>query len=95
MVIFTVPKTYKTPKFLENLRAVMTPEGLVSFECKVIGYPTPRLKWLKDGKELKPGDVYQLTGTNSLGNSTYILVYSHSRVLFNSIPLTIQIFRLF
>ncbi len=46
----------------------MTPEGLVSFECKVVGYPTPQLKWLKDGKELKPGDVYQLTGTNSLGN---------------------------
>lgn len=45
----------------------MTPEGLVSFECKVIGYPTPQLKWLKDSKELKPGDVYQLTGTNSLG----------------------------
>ncbi|XP_065224953.1 titin-like isoform X4 [Planococcus citri] len=62
------PKTYKTPKFLENLQAVMTPEGLVSFECKVIGYPTPQLRWLKDGKELRPGDVYQLTGTNSLGS---------------------------
>lgn len=49
----------------------MTPEGLVSFECKVIGYPTPQLKWLKDSKELKPGDVYQLTGTNSLGNEFF------------------------
>lgn len=66
-LLFLVPKNYKAPKFLENLRAVMTPEGLVSFECKVVGYPTPQLEWLKDGRELKPGDVYQLTGTRSLG----------------------------
>jgi hypothetical protein len=45
----------------------MTDEGLVSFECKVVGFPTPQLRWFKDGQELKPGDVYQLTGTNSLG----------------------------
>jgi len=52
---------------MESLRAVLTEEGLVSFECKVVGFPTPVLKWFKDGHELKPGDVYQLTGTNSLG----------------------------
>lgn len=52
---------------MENLKAVLTEEGLVSFECKVVGFPTPLLKWFKDGQELKPGDVYQLTGTNSLG----------------------------
>lgn len=53
---------------MENLKAVMTDEGLVSFECKVVGFPTPLLTWYKDGQELKPGDVYQLTGTNSLGS---------------------------
>jgi len=42
----------------------------VSFECKVVGFPTPQLRWFKDGQELKPGDVYQLTGTNSLGKRT-------------------------
>lgn len=67
-----IPKNYRKPRFLENLKAVLTEEGLVSFECKVVGFPTPQLKWYKDGHELKPGDVYQLTGTNSLG--TYCCV---------------------
>ncbi|XP_073975604.1 uncharacterized protein isoform X2 [Rhodnius prolixus] len=62
------PKNYRKPKFLESLKAILTEEGLVSFECKVVGYPTPHLSWFKDGQELKPGDVYQLTGTNSLGS---------------------------
>ncbi|CAH1390712.1 unnamed protein product [Nezara viridula] len=62
------PKNYRKPKFLDSLKAVLTEEGLVSFECKVVGYPTPLLSWFKDGQELKPGDVYQLTGTNSLGS---------------------------
>ncbi|CAK1553973.1 unnamed protein product [Leptosia nina] len=63
-----VPKNYRKPRFMENLQAVLTEEGLVSFECKVVGFPTPVLSWFKDGQELKPGDVYQLTGTNSLGS---------------------------
>lgn len=67
-----IPKNYRKPRFMENLKAVLTDEGLVSFECKVVGFPTPLLKWFKDGQELKPGDVYQLTGTNSLG--TYCCV---------------------
>ncbi|XP_034477235.1 muscle M-line assembly protein unc-89-like [Drosophila innubila] len=62
-----IPRNYRKPRFMESLRAVLTDEGLVSFECKVVGFPTPVLKWFKDGHELKPGDVYQLTGTNSLG----------------------------
>lgn len=68
----SVPKNYRKPRFMESLKAVLTEEGLVSFECKVVGFPTPILKWFKDGQELKPGDVYQLTGTNSLG--TYCCV---------------------
>lgn len=67
-----IPKNYRKPRFMENLKAVLTEEGLVSFECKVVGFPTPQLKWYKDNQELKPGDVYQLTGTNSLG--TYCCV---------------------
>lgn len=70
-----IPKNYRKPRFLESLKAVLTDEGLVSFECKVVGFPTPRLKWFKDGLELKPGDVYQLTGTNSLG--TYCCIASN------------------
>ncbi|KAM3969006.1 uncharacterized protein ACR2FA_003089 isoform 2-T2 [Aphomia sociella] len=67
-VAMDVPKNYRKPRFMENLQAVLTEEGLVSFECKVVGFPTPVLSWFKDGQELKPGDVYQLTGTNSLGS---------------------------
>lgn len=68
LLTLTVPKNYRPPRFLENLKAILTDEGLVSFECKVVGFPTPQLQWFKDGQELKPGDVYQLSGTNSLGS---------------------------
>ncbi|XP_023315487.1 titin homolog [Trichogramma pretiosum] len=71
-VAMSIPRNYRKPRFMESLTAVLTEEGLVSFECKVVGFPTPLLRWFKDGKELKPGDVYQLTGTNSLG--TYCCV---------------------
>ncbi|XP_047350165.1 titin homolog isoform X6 [Vespa velutina] len=67
-VAVIIPKNYRKPRFMESLKAVLTEEGLVSFECKVVGFPTPLLRWFKDGQELKPGDVYQLTGTNSLGS---------------------------
>ncbi|ETN63303.1 hypothetical protein AND_004966 [Anopheles darlingi] len=68
IVELDVPRNYRAPRFMEGLKAVLTEEGLVSFECKVIGFPTPILRWYKDGKELKPGDVYHLTGVNSLGS---------------------------
>ncbi|KAJ8924692.1 hypothetical protein NQ315_000843 [Exocentrus adspersus] len=67
-VKMTIPKHFRKPRFMDTLKAVLTEEGLVSFECKVVGSPTPLLRWFKDGQELKPGDVYQLTGTNSLGS---------------------------
>lgn len=68
----SVPKHFRKPRFMDSLKAVLTEEGLVSFECKVVGSPTPLLRWFKDGQELRPGDVYQLTGTNSLGSYTCI-----------------------
>ncbi|XP_051161896.1 titin homolog isoform X2 [Leptopilina boulardi] len=67
-VAMSIPKNYRKPRFMESLKAILTEEGLVSFECKVVGFPTPLLQWFKDGQELKPGDVYQLTGANSLGS---------------------------
>lgn len=36
-----IPKHYKKPRFLECLRAVMSDEGIVNLECKVIGVPQP------------------------------------------------------
>jgi hypothetical protein len=67
-----VPKNYRKPVFVEKLRANLTDEGLVSFECKVVGFPTPELTWLKDGQELRPGDVYQLYGSQSVGVYTCV-----------------------
>lgn len=56
-----IPKHFKKPKFLECLRAVLSEEGAVNLECKVIGVPQPVLKWYKDGVELKPGDIHRIT----------------------------------
>lgn len=56
-----VPKTYKAPEFLEELRALLTEQGTVSLECKVVGVPTPTLRWFKDGTEIRSGDVFALT----------------------------------
>ena len=61
---FPVPKNYRRPVFVEKLRANLTDEGMVSFECKVVGFPTPILTWLKDGQDLRPGDVYQVQRVN-------------------------------
>nr|CAD7443959.1 unnamed protein product [Timema bartmani] len=85
-----IPKAYKNPEFLEELRALLTEQGTVSLECKVVGVPTPVLKWYKDGKEIKAGDVFALTANpddpTSLGTYTCEAVncmgktYSSSRV---------------
>jgi hypothetical protein len=45
-----VPKNYRKPRFVENLKAVLTKDGLVSFECKVVGFPTPILRYSSEFK---------------------------------------------
>ena len=71
---FPVPKAYKAPEFLEQLQALLTEQGTVSLECKVVGVPTPVLRWYKDGQEIKAGDVFALTANpddpTSLGTYT-------------------------
>lgn len=37
LISVLVPKAYKGPEFIEALRAVLTEQGTVSLECKVIG----------------------------------------------------------
>lgn len=56
-----IPKHFRKPMFLESLRAVLSEEGAVNLECKVIGVPQPVLVWYKDGMELKPGDIHRIT----------------------------------
>jgi len=69
-----VPKAFKSPEFVEELCAVLTQAGIVSLECKVIGVPTPQLRWFKDSKEIKAGDMFALTANQddptSLGTYT-------------------------
>ena len=60
-----VPKSYKRPEFVEDLQAILTEEGTVSLECKVVGIPTPVLHWFKDGKEIKAGDVFAFRAPQS------------------------------
>ena len=56
------------------MRAILSEEGAVNLECKVIGVPQPVLKWYKDGSELKPGDIHRIisgqNGTCCLGTYT-------------------------
>jgi len=47
------------------LRVFLGENGNVSLECKVIGIPQPTLVWFKDDKELKAGDLHQLTKSKS------------------------------
>lgn len=47
VIIVSVPKAYKRPEFVEELRALLTEQGTVSLECKVVGVPTPVLRWFK------------------------------------------------
>ena len=58
---YSVPKSYKAPVFLEELAAGLTEAGTVSLECKVVGIPSPSLRWFKDGEEIKSGDILALT----------------------------------
>lgn len=60
-----MPKAFKKPVFIEELKAVLTQRGIVSLECKVIGVPTPKLRWYKDNKEIKAGDIFALTANSN------------------------------
>lgn len=48
--------------------------GTVSLECKVAGVPTPQLRWFKDDKEIKAGDVFALTA--SVDDPTSLGIYT-------------------
>lgn len=68
-----IPKHFKPPKFLEDLRVFLGENGNVSLECKVIGIPQPTLTWFKDDKELRAGDLHQLTaGSGSADPKTCV-----------------------
>ena len=61
----SVPKAYKAPRFVDELKAILAEDGTVSLECKVIGVPTPTLHWYKDGKKITAGDTFALRANSS------------------------------
>ncbi|XP_076000940.1 obscurin isoform X2 [Genypterus blacodes] len=49
------------PVFLTELQSQDVPDGYpVSFDCVVIGKPTPSIRWYKDGKLLEENDHYMI-----------------------------------
>lgn len=87
-----IPKHFKKPKFLECLRAVLSEEGAVNLECKVIGVPQPILKWYKDGIELKPGDIHRITS----GEVSLFLCLDQEHIISYVVPtVTVDIQKIF
>lgn len=61
----------KRPAFVTDLQDAKVVEGFpIKLEVKVIGHPTPSLKWLHNGKEIRPGDGHARITTNPDGTST-------------------------
>ncbi|XP_068593691.1 obscurin isoform X3 [Cebidichthys violaceus] len=53
--------TPAAPVFLTELQSQDVPDGYpVSFDCVVIGKPTPTVRWYKDGKLLEENDHYMI-----------------------------------
>lgn len=49
------------PVFLTQLQNQEVPDGYpVSFDCVIIGKPSPSVRWFKDGKVLKEDDHYMI-----------------------------------
>lgn len=78
----SIPKHFKKPRFLEALRAVLSEEGAVNLECKVIGVPQPILKWYKDGEELKPGDIHRIIS----GQVHFVYYFGKQCIKYSFIP---------
>lgn len=61
----------KRPAFVTDLQDAQVVEGFpIKLEVKVIGHPTPNLKWLHNGKEIKPGDSHAKIVINPDGTSS-------------------------
>ncbi|XP_051738388.1 obscurin-like isoform X11 [Ctenopharyngodon idella] len=53
--------TPAAPVFLTELRSQDVPDGFpVSFDCVIVGKPSPTVRWFKDGKLLEENDHYMI-----------------------------------
>ena len=50
------------PKFTQLLKDIETPEGArVRFDCRVIGHPTPDVKWYRGPNEITNSTDFQVS----------------------------------
>lgn len=72
------PPSEVAPEFLQELKPVQANEDEpAAFECKVAGVPQPKVKWFKDGKELKDGDGCRI---EALPDGTHRLILDKCKV---------------
>lgn len=64
----------KKPAFVADLQNCQVVEGFpVRLDVKVIGHPPPKLKWLHNGEEIKPGGDHAKITTNPDGTASLII----------------------
>lgn len=64
----------KRPAFVNDLQDARVVEGFpVKFEVKVIGYPSPKLKWLHNGEEIEPRGSHVKITQNPDGTVTLLI----------------------
>jgi hypothetical protein len=52
------------PKFTQLLKDMEGPEGCkIRFDCRVIGHPTPQIKWYKGRQKIESSTDFQVRGT--------------------------------
>ncbi|KAH7680305.1 Immunoglobulin I-set domain containing protein, partial [Aphelenchoides avenae] len=72
------PLSEVAPEFLQELKPVQANEGdKAVFECKVAGTPQPKVRWFKDGQELKDGDGCRI---EALPDGTHRLILDNCKV---------------
>ena len=59
------PTDVVPPKFTQLLKDLSGIEGTqVRFECRVIGHPTPDVKWFREGQEICSSPDFQVCSTD-------------------------------
>lgn len=70
----TVEPKEKRPAFVADLQDTQVVEGFpIKLEVKLIGYPTPELKWLHNGTEISPNSQRAKITQNPDGTASLII----------------------
>lgn len=63
--------SHQTPDEMEEVGAVLG--DTQRFECKVIGFPMPTIRWFKDGNEISANGRYENEFNRDLGTITLVI----------------------